>query len=288
MLELFHTSPLLFLVFTTLMSLLVGSFLNVVIARLPLLLSRDWHQMSKEYLTENPTPPELPEPYNLAVPRSHCPHCNHAITAWENIPVLSYLFLRGRCSQCKKTISARYPIVEACTALLSFVVAWKFGFSWQTAGALCLVWSLIALTLIDYDHKILPDNITLPLLWLGLFINLNHVFVSISDAVIGAIAGYLVLWSVYWLFKLLRNKEGMGHGDFKLLAALGAWLGWQSLPLIILASSLIGAIVGVSIILIKGRDMNYAIPFGPYLAGAGFVALIWGPEIAQAYLRTLP
>ncbi len=287
MLELFHTSPAFFFTCVGLLSLLVGSFLNVVIARLPLLLSRDWYQMSKEYLAENPQPPELPEKYNLAVPRSHCPHCNHAITAWENIPVLSYLMLRGRCSQCKKTISARYPIVEACTALLSFIVAWKFGFSWQTAAALCFVWSLIALTVIDYDHKLLPDSITLPLLWLGFLFNLNHVFVSISDAVIGAIAGYLVLWSVYWLFKLLRNKEGMGYGDFKLLAALGAWLGWQALPLIILASSLIGAIVGVSIILMKGRDMNYAIPFGPYLAGAGFVALIWGSDITQAYLRTL-
>lgn len=287
MLDLFHQSPLAFFLWIILLGLLAGSFLNVVIARLPLMLSRNWHQMSQDFLTENPEAPKLPKTYNLAVPRSHCPQCNHAISAWENIPLLSYLMLRGRCSECKNKIPVRYPFIELSSALLSLMVAWKFGMSGQTVSALCLVWSLIALTLIDYDHKLLPDNITLPLLWLGLFVNLNHQFVSLSDAVIGAMAGYLVLWSVYWLFKLLRNKEGMGYGDFKLLAALGAWLGWQALPLIILASSLIGAVVGMSIIIGKGRDMNYAIPFGPYLAGAGFIALLWGPEIIKLYLGAL-
>ncbi len=279
-----HANPLLFLSFITLISLLIGSFLNVVIIRLPQMLARAWYKMSQEYLTENPQTPTLPEPYNLAVPRSRCPQCNHAITPWENIPVMSYLFLGGRCSQCRHKISIRYPVVEASTALLSFLVAWRFGLSWQTLAALTLIWSLITLTVIDLDHQLLPDDLTLPLLWLGLTINLNHLFVSPTDALIGAIAGYLTLWSVYWLFKLLRNKEGMGYGDFKLLAALGAWLGWQSLPLIILASSLIGAVIGLSLILFKHRDPNHGIPFGPYLAGAGFIALMWGKEITQWYL----
>ena len=284
MFELLKSSPVFFLCSITLISLLVGSFLNVVIARLPAMLSRAWHQMSKEYLAENPQPPQLPEKYNLATPRSHCPHCQHMISAIENIPILSYCFLGGRCGNCKNKISLRYPIIEGLTAILSCLVAWKFGFSWQTGAALLLVWGLIALTMIDYDHQLLPDNITLPLLWLGLLVNLNDLFANLSDAVIGAMAGYLVLWSVYWLFKLIRNKEGMGFGDFKLLAALGAWLGWQSLPLIILLSSLIGAVVGISLMIFKNRDSQYAIPFGPYLAGAGFVALLWGQDILHWYL----
>jgi leader peptidase (prepilin peptidase)/N-methyltransferase len=223
-------------------------------------------------------------PYNLVLPRSACPACGHGITWYENIPVLSWLLLRGKCSSCSAAISFRYPMVELLTGVLTAYAAWYFGFSWQSGAAFLLLWALIALTFIDLDTFYLPDNITLPLIWLGLLVNLNGVFVSLDSAVVGAIAGYLVLWTVYQLFRLLTGKEGMGFGDFKLLAALGAWLGWTLLPLIILLSSLIGAIVGIGMIVLGGHDRAKPIPFGPYLALAGVVALFWGKTMLALYL----
>jgi len=226
-----------------------------------------------------------PPPFNLAIPVSRCPHCGHRIRPWENIPLLSYLLLRGRCSSCKSHISIRYPIIEFVCGLLTAVVAWHFGFGWQALAAMVFSWSLIALTMIDFDHQLLPDDITLPLLWLGLLLSVGGLFVDSHTSLIGAAAGYLALWSVYWLFKLLTGKEGMGYGDFKLLAVLGAWMGWQMLPVIILLSSVVGAVVGIILILSRGRDRNIPIPFGPYLAAAGWLALIWGAEINQTYLE---
>ena len=267
-----------------LLGLLIGSFLNVVAYRLPVIMERDWKQQCLEYLH----PEQAIEPgerFNLVVPRSRCPACGHQITAVENIPVLSYLFLRGKCSACGTHISARYPIVEFVTAALSAVVAFKLGWGWPLLAGLIFTWSLIALSLIDFDHKLLPDSITLPLLWLGLLLSLNTVFVDMRASIIGAAAGYLSLWSVYQLFRLVTGKEGMGFGDFKLLAAIGAWLGWQALPVTIMLSSLVGAVVGVSLILIRGRDRNIPIPFGPYIAAAGWLAMLWGKDITDAYLR---
>lgn len=268
--------------------LMVGSFLNVVVYRLPVMMERDWKRQCLEYLH-----PDQPldqstgghERFNLIVPRSRCPACGHQISALENIPVLSWLFLRGKCSACGARISLRYPSVEFVTALLSAVVAWKLGWGWPMAAALVFTWALIALTLIDFDHKLLPDSITLPLLWLGLLLSLDSLFVDMRASIIGAAAGYLSLWSVYQLFKLLTGKEGMGFGDFKLLAAVGAWLGWQALPVTILLSSLVGAVVGILLILIRGRDRNIPIPFGPYIAAAGWLAMLWGKDITDAYLR---
>lgn len=273
-----------FLIFTGLFSLMIGSFLNVVIHRLPVMLERDWNQQCRELL-ELPQPEPDPEPYNLAVPRSSCPHCGHMITALENIPVLSYLFLRGKCSGCKKGISVRYPMVEAVTALLSVTIAWQFGFTWQTASALLLTWSLVSLSMIDFDHKLLPDNITLPLLWLGVLVNINGTFVPLQESIIGVVAGYMVLWSIFKVHNLLTGKEGMGYGDFKLLAMLGAWMGWQALPVIILMSSFVGAAVGIALILFRGRDRNIPIPFGPYLAAAGWITLLWGDDLTNLYLQ---
>lgn len=273
-----------FLIVTGLFSLMIGSFLNVVIHRLPIILERDWQQQCRELL-EQPQPEPGPEPYNLAVPRSACPHCGHQITALENIPVFSYLFLGGKCSACRKGISPRYPVVEAVTALLSVTIAWHFGFSWQTASALLLTWSLVSLSLIDYDHKLLPDNITLPLLWLGILVNIDGAFVPLRESIIGAVAGYMVLWGIFKAHNLLTGKEGMGYGDFKLLAMLGAWMGWQALPVIILMSSFVGAAVGIALILFRGRDRNIPIPFGPYLAAAGWITLLWGDQITNAYLQ---
>lgn len=266
-----------------LLGLLVGSFLNVVIHRLPRMLERDWREQCAE-LRGEPAPAD-PEPgYNLLTPASGCPHCGHRIRAWENIPVLSYLFLRGRCSACGAPIGRRYPMVELATGLLSLLVVWQFGATPQAAAGLLLVWSLIALTVIDYDTQLLPDQITLPLLWLGLLLNTRALYVDLYSAVIGAAAGYLALWSVFHLFRLLTGKEGMGYGDFKLLALLGAWLGWQLLPQIVLVSSLVGALVGV-VLVVGGRDRERPIPFGPYLAAAGLIALLWGPQINDGYLR---
>jgi leader peptidase (prepilin peptidase)/N-methyltransferase len=273
--------PALFAGLVFLFGLLVGSFLNVVIHRLPKMMEAEWHAQCAELRGETPT---ASASYNLAVPRSACPQCGHPISALENIPVLSWLWLRGRCAACRTPISARYPLVELFTALLSAAAAWKWGVSLQTVGALLLIWTLIALAFIDLDTTLLPDDLTLPLLWLGLAFNLGNTYASLPDAVIGAIAGYLVLWSVYWLFKLVTGKEGMGYGDFKLLAAIGAWLGWQMLPVTLLLSSVVGAVVGIAMIVLVKHDRRVPIPFGPYLAGGGLVALFFGADLTQAYL----
>jgi leader peptidase (prepilin peptidase) / N-methyltransferase len=283
-------TPLLLLSIGAILGLIVGSFLNVVAYRLPLMMMRDWRAQCAEFLQD----PTLSAPvdekeekeavFNLLYPPSRCPHCLHPITALQNIPVISFILQKGRCKHCHAAIAWRYPIVEISSAILSMMVLWYFGLTWATIGALCLTWALIALTLIDYDHQLLPDNITLPFLWLGLIFNLFGTYVSLTDAVLGAAGGYLILWLVYWGFRLATGKEGMGFGDFKLLAMLGAWMGWQMLPLIILFSSLVGAMVGISLILLRGHDRNKPIPFGPYLAAAGWLALIWGQDILHYYL----
>ena len=283
-------NPVLYLSLIAVLGLLVGSFLNVVIYRLPTMLKRQWKTDCMSFLAQEneqgpDSTPVIEQPFNLVVPRSRCPHCGHLITALENIPVLSYLFLGGRCRECKTPISIRYPLIELTSAILVVLVAWKFGFSLQTAMAMLLSWALICLSVIDYDHQYLPDNITLPFLWFGLLLNLNGVFVDLPSAVIGAMAGYLVLWLVYQVFKRITGKEGMGYGDFKLLAMLGAWLGWQALPAIILISTLVGSIIGIALILFKQHDKNHPIPFGPYLAIAGWIVLLWGNEINQTYLN---
>lgn len=264
--------------------LLVGSFLNVVIHRLPKIMERDWRIQCAELRGEF-----LPEeaPLSLAVPRSRCPTCGHSITAIENIPILSWVFLRGKCSACQAPISFRYPLIEGATAALSAFAASHFGPTPAAAGAVLFIWFLLALTFIDFDTQLLPDSMTLPLLWGGLLFNLEGTFVDLRSAVIGAMAGYLALWSVYWLFKLTTGKEGMGYGDFKLLAAIGAWLGWQILPLTILLSSLVGAVVGIVLIVLAKHGRNVPIPFGPYLASAGMLALFWGRELTQAYLQLM-
>jgi leader peptidase (prepilin peptidase)/N-methyltransferase len=284
MLLLLQTSPLAFAVLAGILGLLVGSFLNVVIYRLPKMMERDWHAQCAELGGQTP---EKAPPFNLLVPRSACPHCGHAISALENIPVLSYLFLHGKCKGCGAAISPRYPVVEAISGILSAYAAWHFGFGAAGLAAIVFVWALIALTFIDFDTQLLPDDITLPLLWLGLLLNLNEVFTSLPHAVIGATAGYLVLWSVYWLFKLATGKEGMGYGDFKLLATIGAWLGWTMLPLVILLSSLVGAVVGIILIVFAKHGRHIPIPFGPYLAGGGLIALFWGQTLTQSYLQLL-
>jgi leader peptidase (prepilin peptidase)/N-methyltransferase len=308
--------------------LLVGSFLNVVIHRLPVMLDRQWRAQAQEMLVsaavpgqteamqaagiepvqvqesfalDYPPPPSdasVPESsaagqrYNLVVPRSACPHCGTRIQAHQNIPVLSYLLLGGKCASCNARISPRYPIVELVTALLSAAVVWRYGWQWQSIAALFFTWALVALTVIDLDHQLLPDVITLPLMWLGLLASLAWqpgpalaIPVDPWSAIIGAAAGYLSLWLVYWTFKLLTGKEGMGYGDFKLFAAFGAWMGWQMLPLIILLSAFAGAVVGIALIALRGRDRNVPIPFGPYLAAAGWIALMWGPQIVGGYLH---
>ncbi|GAB1259437.1 prepilin peptidase [Aurantivibrio plasticivorans] len=262
---------------------IVGSFLNVVILRLPKMMENGWKEDCCDLLEI--VQKDKPSPYNLIFPSSHCPKCNHKIRAWENIPMLSYLFLRGKCSGCATGISVRYPLVELATGMLSGFAAWHFGATLAMLLVLVLIWSLITLTMIDIDTQLLPDNITLPLLWLGLIANCFELFVPLHDAVIGAAAGYLSLWSVFWLFKLITKKEGMGYGDFKLLAAFGAWLGWQALPLIIILSSFVGAAIGITAIIIQGRDKNIPIPFGPYLAIAGLITLFWGQEISRYYLQ---
>lgn len=263
------------------LGLLIGSFLNVVIHRLPKMMEREWHANCLD-LQGQPVP-EQPK-YNLVVPRSSCPKCGHMIGALENIPVISYLFLRGRCKACKTPISIRYPLVEALTGVLSLAVAVHYGYSHLTLFALIFVIVLIALTFIDFDTQLLPDDITLPLLWLGLLLNLNNGFTDITSAVVGAMAGYLVLWGVYWLFKLVTGKEGMGYGDFKLLAAIGAWFGWQLLPAVILLSSVVGSVIGIGLILLKGKTRQTAIPFGPFLALGGIAALFYGQTLAAFYL----
>jgi leader peptidase (prepilin peptidase)/N-methyltransferase len=266
-----------------LLGLVIGSFLNVVIFRLPKMMERDWRDQCVEIVDGEPHAKDRPS-YNLVVPRSRCPSCGHQISALENVPVLSYLVLKGRCAECGWRIPLRYPLVELLTAVLSVVVVWRFGLSIQAAGALLLTWALVVLSCIDFDTQLLPDSITLPFLWLGLIFNMAGIFATLQASVIGAIAGYLVLWSVYQLFRLVTGKEGMGYGDFKLLAMFGAWLGWSALPLIVLLSSLVGAIVGVAMIALRGHDRNIPIPFGPYLAVAGWIALLWGNDILDAYL----
>ena len=260
--------------------LCVGSFLNVVIHRVPKMLERGWAAQCAELRGE--TPAVLPA-YNLVVPRSACPSCGHGITALENVPLLSWLVLKGKCSSCGAAIAGRYPAVELLGAALAVAAIWRFGPTWQAVAACVLLWTLVALTFIDFDSQLLPDNLTLPLLWAGLLANMFDLFVPLKTAVIGAVAGYLSLWVVYWLFKLIRGKEGMGYGDFKLLAALGAWLGWQMLPLIVLLSSVVGATIGIMLIVFRGREHGVPLAFGPYLAIAGAIALFVGQALTKMY-----
>lgn len=273
--------PAVFALVAGLFGLMIGSFLNVVIHRMPIIMERDWAAQCAELRGE--TPPVF-EALSLARPRSRCPKCGHSITAMENIPIISWLLLRGRCKGCAAPISIRYPLIEATTGLLFAFVAWHFGFTAAGLGALIFVGALVALTGIDFDTQLLPDDITLPLLWLGLALNAFSVYTDLKSAVIGAMAGYLSLWGVYWSFKLFTGKEGMGYGDFKLLAALGAWLGWQMLPLAILLSSFVGAVVGIALMVFARQGRNVPIPFGPYLAAAGAISLVWGKPLTHAYL----
>ena len=263
---------------------MVGSFLNVLIYRLPLMMERAWKAEYQGYFEGEKAEQLELAPFNLVKPDSTCPHCQHKIRAWENIPLLSWLYLKARCSQCENKISMRYPLVELATALLSLLVAWHFGFGLAAIAAVVFTWMLVAMVFIDLDTMLLPDQLTLPLLWLGLLLSVNNTFVSTGDAIIGAALGYLSLWSLFWAFKLLTGKEGMGYGDFKLLAALGAWVGWQHLPIVILLSSFVGAIVGISLLTLQGKDKSQPIPFGPYLAAAGWLTLLYGDVIAQLYL----
>jgi leader peptidase (prepilin peptidase)/N-methyltransferase len=276
--------PPVFVTAAAVFGLAIGSFLNVVIHRLPKMMEREWQAECAAARGEAlPAGPR----YDLVRPRSACPACGHRITALENVPLVSYLWLRGRCTACGAAIGVRYPVVEALTAALTAYCAWHFGFGLAAFAAMLFTWCMIALTFIDIDTQLLPDSITLPLVWAGLLVNLPGTFVDLRSAVIGAVAGYLVLWSVYWAFKLATGKEGMGFGDFKLLAAIGAWLGWKMLPLVILASSLVGAVVGVALIVLARRGREVPIPFGPYLAGAGLIALFWGRELVDRYLAQL-
>jgi len=278
----FQSSPALLVTAVTVLSLAVGSFLNVVIHRLPQILERQW----RAELAEHSGQPPAPAPrYNLVVPRSQCPACGHHITALENIPLASYLVLGGKCSACKAKISPRYPLVEALTGALSGYLAWRYGFGWQTLAALIFAWSMIALAFIDLDTFYLPDDVTLPLIWAGLLVNLGGVFVDLQSAVIGAVAGYLALWLVFWCYKFATGKEGMGYGDFKLLAAIGAWLGWKMLPLVILLSSFVGAVVGIALIVFARHGRNVPIPFGPYLVLGGLSAMFWGDALIAYYLQ---
>ncbi len=307
-------SPGLFILTCLILGLLIGSFLNVVIYRLPIMLQRQWREQCAEIAREHaasgphaaPAQPAasaaesepsdgLPERFNLVVPRSACPSCHAPITALQNIPVVSYLALRGRCARCQAPIGLRYPLIELITGVASAVVAWHFGFGWPAGAALVLTWFLIALTVIDIDHQLLPDNLTLPLLWIGLLLSLwapapsgAAVPVDTRSSLIGAAAGYLSLWSVYHLFRLLTGKEGMGYGDFKLLAALGAWLGWQMLLPIVLGSAAVGAVVGIVILAAKGKDRGTPIAFGPFLAAAGWIMLLFGHDIVRSYLGLFP
>ncbi len=272
-----------FVLFAALLGLLIGSFLNVLIYRLPIMMQREWRAQALEYLECPPEP--VRERFNLLLPSSRCPHCDHQIRSWENIPLVSWLALRGKCSSCRAPISSRYPLVELACGLLSGYVAWHFGLTWQAGAMLLLTWGLVAMSMIDIDHQLLPDSLVLPLLWLGLILNSFGLFVSLESALWGAVAGYLSLWSVYWLFKLVTGKEGMGYGDFKLLAMLGAWGGWQVLPLTILLSSVVGAVLGTILLRVQRAESSTPIPFGPYLAIAGWIALLWGDWITESYLQ---
>ena len=288
--ELFSQSPIVFIGLSFVLALLIGSFLNVVIYRLPIMMEREWRAQCEE-IAETPSA-ELPTGrFDLVAPRSRCPSCGKQISTMQNIPLLSYLMLGGKCGSCEAPISRRYPIVELLTAVFTGIVAWRFGFGWEAGAAILMTWALIAISVIDIDHQIIPDSISLPLIWAGLFLSLFHeaagaeiLFVDAKTAIAGGLAGYLSLWSIYHLFRLLTGKEGMGYGDFKLLAALGAWLGWQMLPLIILLSAVVGAAVGISLIVFKRHDRSVPIPFGPYLAAAGWIAMLYGPQIIDGYL----
>jgi len=268
--------PAFLIVAAGVIGLIVGSFLNVVIHRLPKMMEYDEANYIAEVRGE---PLPHPERYNLMVPRSACPHCGHLIAPWENIPVISYLFLRGKCKSCKAPIGIRYPLVELATAVLSALAMWHFGPTAQAVAAIVMIWALVALFMIDADTQLLPDQITLPLLWLGLLLNLQGLFVPLTDAVVGAAAGYLLLWSVYWLYKLIRGREGMGHGDFKLMGALGAWFGWQALPALILMSSVVGAVLGGAMLVLRRKGSDTTFPFGPYIAGAGLIILFFGTDV---------
>jgi leader peptidase (prepilin peptidase)/N-methyltransferase len=283
-LTLLEANAPLFIGVSSLFGLVVGSFLNVVIYRLPVIMQRSWETQCQELLDQEQTPQDT---FNLVTPNSRCPHCGHQIGALENIPVISYLLQRGRCKHCREAISARYPLIELFTALLSGITAWHFGFGLPAVLAIILTWALIAMSFIDIDHQLLPDDITLPFLWLGLLLSIFGFYTDMPSAIIGAVAGYLSLWLVFHIFKLITGKEGMGYGDFKLFALFGAWLGWQALPLILLLSSLVGAVIGVSMVLALGRDRQLPIPFGPYLAAAGWIAMLWGNDITQAYLQSI-
>lgn len=292
LIEFLNHSQSFFLTTIGILGLAIGSFLNVVIIRLPKMLHKEWTTQCISYLQENSTafsPPATDTqnivPFNLLTPRSHCPHCKHPIGILENIPIISFLILKGRCRVCHHPISWRYPMIELLTAICSMIIAIHFGVSWAMLFALMLTWSLIVLAGIDLDHQLLPDDIVLPMLWLGLVLNIQQSFNDLTSAMIGAIAGYLFLWTVNGLFKLIMHKEGMGHGDFKLLAMLGAWLGWQALPNIILLSSMTGAVVGIILILFKRHSRAHPLPFGPFLAMAGWVSLIWGNKIADIYFK---
>ena len=284
LIQLMQNNPALFAAAVALLSLAIGSFLNVVIHRMPKMIERQWRIEVAE--SGGQTAPSEP-PYNLMVPRSQCPACAHAITAMENVPVVSYLLLRGKCAGCGTRISPRYPLVEVLTAALSGFVAIHFGFGWNTAAALLFVWAMIALAFIDLDTFFLPDDITLPLLWAGLLFNINGCFVDLQSAVIGAMAGYLSLWTVFWGFKFATGKEGMGYGDFKLLAAIGAWLGWKMLPVVIMLSSFVGAIIGIGLIACARQERGSPIPFGPYLVLGGLIAMFWGEAIIKYYLQSV-
>ena len=286
LIDLYPLYPALFLSGVIILGLLVGSFLNVVIYRLPVMMAKEWKSECRFILELDEEKGDgQNEKFNLAFPNSHCPKCKREIKPWQNIPVISYLLLKGKCANCQTPISARYPIIEAVCGILSGVIVWQLGMGNEALAALLLTWALIALTMIDADTQLLPDQITLPLLWLGLICNAFGLYTSLENALWGAVFGYLSLWSVYWAFKLLTGKEGMGFGDFKLLAALGAWMGWQSLPIIILLSSLVGAVIGISLMLINNKGRDTAIPFGPYLAIAGWIAFLWGDNITRSYLQ---
>jgi len=289
--QLFVESPLLFIAVVFAFCLVIGSFLNVVIYRLPIMMERDWREQCEEFAKSPPVLDIPEERFDLVVPRSRCPSCGHLIKAWQNIPVISYLILGGRCANCKESISARYPVVEMMTAVLAAVCAWRFGVGWEALMAIVLTLMLVPVAMIDADTQLIPDSIVLPLMWVGLAMSLFHpmdgadtLFIAPRDAIIGAMAGYLSLWSVYQLFKLVTGKEGMGYGDFKLLAALGAWLGWQHLHIIILMSAVVGAIVGLAMMAFRNHGRSVPIPFGPYLAAAGWITMLWGRDIWNLYL----
>lgn len=283
-LSILQDEPTFFIAVIAVLGLMVGSFLNVVIYRLPEMMKRSWMSQCAELRGE---PIKTEASFNLLMPRSSCPQCGHHIAVWENIPIISYIFLRGKCSQCHTRISLRYPFVEALTAIMSGYVAWYYGFSLTTFAILFFVWALIALAAIDLDTQLLPDDITLPLIWLGLLVNLNNGLTDIQSAIVGAMVGYVSLWTIYWCFKLATGKEGMGYGDFKLLSAIGAWLGWHMLPIVILLSSFVGAIVGISLIIAARLNKNIPVPFGPYLVGGAIIALFWGGRINQMYFGLL-